>query len=146
MGWTAYWKRPTELPATEFAAATRDCAKLLADLDVRLAGRDGTGKLIVSNESIVFNGAEGQSCEPFEIAQVEFDRRGRPDVRSFCKTERLPYTLAVQVCLIVLRHHLGDRLQVVSDGGPEEWDDARERVVKSLGYGRDFRLDAPDHA
>ena len=138
MGLTHSWRRPTELRAGAFAAAVEDVARVLAVIGVELAGFEGQGSPILQNDVIVFNGVGGFACEPFEIHQQEFDRRGRPETFSFCKTEGLPYDLAVKVALIVLRHHLGTSIEVSSDQCNETWHDARQLVFNVLGFGSDF--------
>lgn len=139
MGWTHHWKRETELPRKPFAAAVRDCQKVLPQIGITLAGFEGTGSPVFEDDVIVFNGAGG-ACEPFEIHQTEFDRRGRKIVWSFCKTEHLPYDLCVQVVLIVMKHHLGDAIVVTSDGTDNDWATARRTCQQHLGYGEEFRL------
>lgn len=139
MGLTHYWERPTELPKKPFAAAVEDLRRLIAGAGAELAGFDGTGSPICETEHVVFNGADGESCEPFEIRRIEFDRRGRPNVCSFCKSEGLPYDLFVRVALIVFRQHLGSQFEVRSDGNPDSWLQATALVQRVLGYGAGFR-------
>lgn len=141
MGLTHSWERPTELPANEFASAVRDIQKALARLDVPLAGFDGSGKPQFADDHLIFSGADGVTCEPFEIHQTEFDREGRATKISFCKTRRLPYDLAVKVALIVMKFRLGASFEVFSDESAESWIPARRVVQESLGYGNDFLLD-----
>ena len=138
MGLTHHWQRPTELPAEAFSAAAADCRLLLASTSIELADFDGTGQAILNDERIVFNGRVPQACEPFEIAAIEFDRRGRQEFFGHCKTGHLPYDLCVRAALIVLNHHLQESLRVSSDDS--EWDKAREWVSSTLGYGSDFHL------
>jgi hypothetical protein len=126
MGWTHYWKRSTELPPEKFAAAVRDCRKLLPALGIPLAGIDGNGIPHLADDGIAFNGVP--SCERFEIHQTEFDRRGRAVMWGFCKTEKLPYDLCVQAALIVLKHHLGDAIVVNSDGTENDWSAAPRTI------------------
>jgi len=141
MGWTHYWTRPTELPAASFTAAADDWRRVREATRVDLAGFDGTGQPRIDAEHIVFNGAAPRCCEPFEIARVEFDRRGRPTVASFCKTEGLPYDVCVQGALIILKHHLQETIRITSDGTDADWLAGRRLVRAELGYGMDFRLD-----
>lgn len=141
MSVTHYWRRSTELPEKPFARAVTDCEKLLGELGVALGGFDGTGQPIFDTDHIVFNGAHGQHGEAFEISRVEFDRRGRAEVRSFCKTEHLPYDMCVKVCLVILKHHLGDGITVTTDALDVDWADAIDAVHQSLGYGRGFSLE-----
>lgn len=129
MGYTIYWQRPTQLPADRFAAAVEDFRQMLPQLNVPLAGPHGKGSPVLDPQQITFNGPSPQCCESFDFRREEDDRRGDGIVRSFCKTQRLPYDLAVKAALLILRNHLGDQLVVSSDGGEEEWDEAR-RIVE----------------
>lgn len=139
MGYTINWRRAVELPADRFAAAVVDCEEVLSLLKVPLAGFEGVGPCIFEPDHIVINGQSPFSCEPFEVACVEFDRRGMGWTWSFCKTQLLPYDLCVKVALIILAHHLGELLAVGSDGTEEDWEEARRRVKEHKGYGADFR-------
>jgi len=140
MGLTHHWQRPTDLPTAVFRAAVEDCRSLLNSGLVEVAGFDGTGAPILNDERIVFNGQAPVACEPFEIAVVEFDRRGRPECIGHCKTEHLPYDLYVKAALIVFAHHLTDSFRVSSDADDRDWDDARSFVQDQLGYGQAFHL------
>jgi hypothetical protein len=141
MGWSHYWQRETELSVHTFAHAAEDCEKAMECIGVKLGGFDGNGKPIFDGEHVVFNGAGRTGCEPFEIARVEFDRRGRRAVLSSCKTERAAYDICVQTALIVFKHHLGHAIAVKSDGKDDDWEEARNICQESLGYGTDFKLD-----
>ena len=144
MGWSHHWSRPVELDPGAFSAAAQDVRAVIDRSGIDLAGFEGEGEPLIDDERIVFNGRRPGGCEPFEVARVEFDRRGREVVRSFCKTERQPYDLCVQAALIVFKHHVGDALQVTSDGDDASWDGARRRVREALGYGDDFAFSAQD--
>lgn len=143
MGITHHWKRPTELANGEFANAILDLRKLIDVAGLEIAGFDGTGHPILLPDHVVFNGPAPMSCEPFEVAQTEFDRRGRPEFYGHCKTQRLPYDIAVKAALIILAHHLGPSISVTSDIGDDDWSEARELVQKHLGFGDGFRLSQP---
>jgi hypothetical protein len=140
MGWTHNWQHDTELPTEAFARAAEDCSRLLGQMTISLSGPDGTGQPVFRPDAIAFNGTKPLNCEPFEIHQVEFDRHGRRVVRSFCKTEHLPYDLCVQLALIVLKHQLANTLTVQSDGTDDDWAKARAQCQELLGYGEGFRL------
>jgi len=129
------------LPKEQFAEAVADCAKALQTTNIPLGGFDGSGNPVFSEEHIVFNGAKGSGCEPFEIARVEFDRRGRDKVLAFCKTEKTPYDICVQVSLVIFKHHLGDAIGVSSDGTDENWQEAKNICQECLGYGMNFKLE-----
>ena len=89
---------------------------------------------------ITFNGARGHGCETFEIRATAEARPGDVLSRSFCKTEGAPYDICVKVALVILKHHLGDRITVASDADDRDWNDARHICQESLGYGADFPL------
>ena len=140
MGWTHYWERETELPQEAFEKAVKDCRVLLAAVDVPLAGSHAEGEPVFRGDGIVFNGIKGHDCEPFSIKLVEVSRRPGKLVFSYCKTQKLPYDLCVKCTLIILKHHLGDKIRVMSDFTDEDWNDARNLCQGCLGYGLDFEL------
>ena len=141
MGLTHSWLRPTELPATPFAAAVKDIRLVVSAAGVLLAGIEGRGEPILLDDTVVFNGAHGTGCESFEIHLVEFDRRGKAETFSFCKTQCLPYDVAVKAALIILKHHLGEMLRVFTDEPDNAWSEARQLVVRTVGFGEKFKLD-----
>lgn len=141
MGWTHYWRRPTELEEKQFLAAGEDCRKVCLASKVPLAGFGGTGEMVCDGEKIEFSGAEA-SCEPFSIGRIQFDRLGRTHVTGFCKTEKLPYDTCVMAVLIVLAHHFEGVIEVDSDGTDKDWEEARHLVQDTLGYGNTFVVGA----
>jgi len=141
MGWTHYWRRAAELPTTEFEAAVADCREILEASGISLRGGQDSDAPWLTGDEIVFNGAEGAGCEPFVFGRVQQARPGRDVVRGYCKTEHMPYDLVVQCCLVVLKHHLGDAVQITSDSGDEGWKGARRLCEECLGYGSSFALD-----
>ena len=52
-----------------------------------------------------------------------------------------PYDLAVTVCLVIAKHHLGSGITIHSDGTMENWQEAIQMCSHFLGYGEDFTLD-----
>ena len=54
--------------------------------------------------------------------------------------EHCPYDICVQAALIIFKHHLGDFINVSSDGKGSDWDRARQSCEEHLGYGSDFIL------
>ena len=86
------------------------------------------------------------SYESFSFPRVmrlhgweEPDEQGR--FFACCKTAFRPYDLAVTAFLVIAKHHLGDQIRVTSDGGPQQWFDAKLLCSMVLGYGLDVRLD-----
>ena len=68
----------------------------------------------------------------------EPDKNGR--YFNFTKTAFKPYDLAVNVCLIIIKHHLGDKIVVSSDGEMKEWQDAIDICQNAFGYGKEFTV------
>jgi len=140
MGWTHYWKREVELPAEEFKEAVKDCEIILSKIDVPLTGPMSKGNPICNSKEIIFNGIKGQDCEPFSIKISEQPRRSDQLVFSYCKTEKLPYDICVKSVLIILKHYLGENIEIMTDGTIEDWSDAIDICMQGLGYGKDFSL------
>jgi len=141
MGLSHYWKRETELPPDAFARAVVDSLKVVDVLAIPLAGINGAGEPIFSPDMIAFNGGSGKGCEPFEIHQTEFDRRGRSQFTQSVKTNFAPYDLCVRVVLICLKNQLGPAIRVMSDSSENEWQNAKELCQRALGYALDFHLE-----
>ena len=57
------------------------------------------------------------------------------------KTAYKPYDLAVNVCLVIAKHHLGKHIKVSSDGEMNNWEEGIQLCQHFLGYGDDFTLD-----
>lgn len=57
------------------------------------------------------------------------------------KTNYKPYDLAVNVVLIIAKHHLKNDIVVYSDGDDSNWIEGVQLVQHFLGYGEDFKLD-----
>ena len=60
------------------------------------------------------------------------------------KTAYKPYDLAVTVCLVIAKHHLGEDILIHSDGSMENWHEAMMLCHHFLGYGKGFSLDDED--
>lgn len=58
----------------------------------------------------------------------------------FCKTAFKPYDLAVTACLMIIKHRLGETVEISTDGDDENWAEARNCVFHLLGYGQDLHI------
>lgn len=58
-----------------------------------------------------------------------------------CKTAFRPYDWAVTAFLVIVKHYLGDKIIVQSDGELPQWQDAMLLCQIELGYGMEFKLD-----
>ncbi len=88
------------------------------------------------------------SHETFSLEQKlseipQWKKEHKPDRLIFecTKTAFKPYDLAVNVCLIIAKHHLGDAIKVTSDGDAENWQEGMQLCQHFLGYGEEFCLD-----
>jgi hypothetical protein len=145
MGYTHYWDRSSVLPRQQFLAAADDCRRLCDALKIPLGDAKGEGLPIFNTDTLCFNGrVDTGGWEPFRVDRVRRLRDARePHVgswwSSFCKTNRLPYDLCVQGCLIVLSHHFTkSHFRVSSDGDSQDWHNARDACQRALGYGIDW--------
>lgn len=57
------------------------------------------------------------------------------------KTAYKPYDLAVNVCLVIAKHHLKDQIIIHSDGTRKQWQDAIQLCEHFLSYGEELDLD-----
>jgi hypothetical protein len=65
------------------------------------------------------NGKGIDACEAFELR--EHYGQNLRDFKGYCKTNGLPYDTVVTACLAVLKHRLGDAIQLHSDGNRHDW-------------------------
>lgn len=137
--YTHHWYRAQrEFPTTQFKKAVEDFTKLLPhfkNIGITLAGGDGEGKPAITPEEIIFNGKDAEGYETFHMPRQDDESRQCDDgIFGFTKTSRMPYDLAVTSALLILKHHLKDKIRVGSDGSIEEWNEAVQLVKKVLGY------------
>lgn len=126
MGYTHYWgfkgkvapkdlKDGKEKFATASARVVRAVNLLQEKGVVELAGGSGRGPVIINENEILFNGKGAESCESFWIGvNVHNIWDG------FCKTERLPYDIAVCLTLLIFKDVFGDDFSYSSDGVTKE--------------------------
>lgn len=150
MGYTHYIYRSKSLDKSKFSLAAEDCKKLITAAEkhhVYVAYEfNQTDKLPECNENMIrFNGLRDEGHETFyverEYQAEKWEEEKRGKYFSFCKTAEKPYDLLVCACLIVLKHYFGNKIIVHSDGGNEDWKNARVLCQETLGYGEDFLLD-----
>ena len=145
MGYTHYWYQAPQLDQDTFAKAAGDCRTVCEKLDIPLADADGRGNPVFGEEFIAFNGRGEHAYEGFIVDRLfSVESHDDPDEHGryfdFCKTAHRPYDLAIQCCLIVLKHYFGDQFKVKSDGEQADWAPAMEACQAALGFGQDFKL------
>ena len=150
MGYTHYWYRTAVLNAEKFEKAVEDCNLVCEELDTKIQYEwDEPKSPVFGAKQIRFNGVgEDDGYETFNILQKFKSPSWRKDedakkrlVFNFCKTANKPYDINVTCCLVVFKHHFGDDFEVRSDGESKDWQEARDKCEKILGYGADFKLD-----
>jgi hypothetical protein len=80
----------------------------------QVKGGDGTGRPIIDNDQIIFNG-DGSKGEDHET--MVLDRNGNGF--QFCKTARKPYDRFVKAVLVVANYYAPGALEVTCDGDDE---------------------------
>ena len=146
MGYTHYWTFPKSkkgtLAETEkaYQLAISQCRRVVKGYNaevtaiggdtLRLSG-DTVSSEVDQYKGINFNGTDDLSHEDFylneHLKQNEFN---------FCKTARKPYDIVVTACLSILKHYLGDRIEVSSDGDFSDWNlgtDLAKRILDIEG-------------
>lgn len=138
MGHTHYWRRPCDLPIGAFEAIADDFEKIKPLLGVDILDES-------DEDAIWFNGVGDDEFETFVFArsftpQSWQEPDGEERYYDFCKTARKPYDLAVQVALIIIKHHLPN-ISVSSDDALSGWTKAIWLCQDVLRYGESFELD-----
>ena len=135
-----FWKRRGPFSPDKFAAAVRDFVRVYEDSfqDI-LAGWEGSGNPVLLDKQISFNGVDPQTGDTFSITV-----KGEAGQFS-CKTQGFPYDEAVRCCLIILRHHLPEEIEIGStDRGKMKWRKAQNLVNEVLELEDEFVLDTVD--
>ena len=94
-GFSRYWENPdgfTDEQWTAFTAKAKQIIQAAARKKIVLAGGNGTGKPVVDDKVVMFNGANPDGYETCTI-QREGDKFG------FCKTAQKPYDVVVKAIL-----------------------------------------------
>ena len=82
-----------------------------------------------------------ETCNDGSTYEKEPDKDHKAKYFAFTKTAFKPYDLAVNVCLIIAKHHFGEKIIVHSDGTMENWEEGMQLCQHFLNYGDDFKLD-----
>ena len=83
--------------------------------------------------------------EPFNFEdRIKSDKQSPNEnglYRRHVMTDFKPYDLAITSCLVIAKEHLGDNMQISSDGKMAQWNDAMQLCDHFLFYGSKFTLD-----
>jgi hypothetical protein len=127
MGYTHYWAYRPDHPAyrQEWPAIVDAAGRIAAHLrqaGITIAGPAGHGQPRLDLASgVSFNGdaAAELDCEPFTLAPPQETTDASQAVSTFCKTNRLPYDVAVAGLLLFCQQLVPQVFTIASDG---EWD------------------------
>jgi hypothetical protein len=142
MGYTHYWHidydKATYEQLGKWALDTQKLVAAARERGIKIGGQDhwdgrtwsgpDEGTEEFTEKYVLFNGVEDEAHEGFYVAL----RPGDPDdlVAWFCKTERKPYDVVVAAAVLRLKHHLGDAVDIGSDG--RERDEAQWQPALDL--------------
>lgn len=128
MGYTHYWSfkkaERGQIVKTEknYQRAVLECTKVIQYYSRVFRGLSGFSPHAPID---LYRGLEVNSSqrigvgEPFTLRE----RYALNKIPDFCKTNRLPYDTVVTACLIILKHRLGEMIEVKSDGRQDDWND-----------------------
>lgn len=128
MGYTHSWTyNKSNNDEEQFAKAVKEIKKLLAAQELKnipLCGADNAVPILEDDE-VFLNGVGDEGHEDFYINVNKHER-------SFCKTARKPYDLAVMLCLIAFANNLKDFTFRSNGDYDEEWLPAREIYEREI--------------
>lgn len=148
MGFTFHWsfknapRGEASQTETNYQLAIRQCQRVLRTYNSELKSENPKHPNRLSGYSVHtkvdsygglnFNGTQDESCEEFSMREHFSENES-----DFCKTNRRAYSQCVAACLIILKHYLGDLIEVSSDGrDSKDWTqglDLASRVTKIKG-------------
>lgn len=109
--------RPRVVNDSLWSFIVEDFQTLYDHMKDTLGGSAGEGKptIDINEDVILFNGIGDKACEDFRFRKIDHDRP------FYIKTGKLPYDLAVQVGLLILKRYLPD-LRIETQGTKEDWE------------------------
>jgi hypothetical protein len=150
MGYTNYWtchkaKHGNAKKAEEtYQLAIRQCQRVVKSYNKQLKALDPKHPARLSGYTahcdvseyggLNVNGVADLACESFTMREhwnenTDFD---------FCKTNERPYDVVVKACLLIMKHYMGDLIEISADDGGDQSDwmnayELVERVTKIKG-------------
>lgn len=129
MGYTHYWtfKKAPKGAATKTEATYKkaliECQKVVKAYYAVNGGISGftAHTKLGQYGGLAVNGKGEEGHEAFVMPEHYNDNFERSSF-GFCKTAQKPYDVVVVACLAVLKHRLGDLIEVRSDGYPSDWE------------------------
>ncbi len=149
MGYSHSWYRDKEIEAAEMSLIVADFIQLRKSFPKKSEVVDASDFKGAARD-IAFRG-KFVTCEPMIFCRVSSARcitqeRAREPWQvgkyfEFCKTDKMPYDLAVQSLLIIVKNRLVSGIRVFTDGSDTNWLNAKEFCDNFIGYGRNFFID-----
>jgi hypothetical protein len=119
MGYTITWIHNRAFTTQEWGLI-REAAINVFNRLKQVKGGDGTGRPVIDNSDIIFNGdrAKEEDHETFQLTKCDSGHQ-------FCKTARKPYDRYVKAILVIANYYAPGALEVTCDGDNEEgcWDE-----------------------
>jgi hypothetical protein len=138
MGYTHYWEfripKRTESRKTEdlYQKAVLECSRIVKAYYAVNGGLSGftAHTPLGAYGGLKVNGKGEEAHEDFTLRE-HYKQNLEDDAWGFCKTARKPYDIVVVACLIVLKHRLGNLIDVSSDGYVDDWEEGL-RLAKNI--------------
>ncbi len=133
MGYEHSWKLDKVMTREQYRNIVRDFRIILPHLEVKKGLiKDGNQNRyirdhsIINDETIMFNAeAEGEA--------FRFKRTGYETLQNSCKTNNLPFDVAVNVVLLIAKKHLRHDIHITTDGETKHWRKALLLCQYALG-------------
>jgi hypothetical protein len=146
MGYTHYYKTTPTIPLDKWVRLKIAVSKLLdgvADIQFEYNKAE---PIVIDDKEIRFNGIGDDGHETLYLSRestpAEWDT-DKSTVFNFCKTAYKPYDRYVTAVLTLAKIHLGDDIEISSDGGVADWQEGISFINEKLG--KDYAmLENPD--
>ena len=127
MGYSHYFNNK-ELSRSKFLLFSDQCKRIIniakeQGIEVKYDSYDNAEPLL-RNDEVQFNGIEDEGHETFIL-------KADPNA-DFCKTKQKPYDDVVTACLLAWKMIFRSKVDVRTDGTPEDWSAGFELYRKAL--------------
>ncbi len=133
MSYEHFWKLDETMTREVFRRVVRDFKVVLPHLEVRkgLIQDSGTTRFIrdhsVMNDNVIMFNAEAEG------EALWFQRLGSYSLQHSCKTNNLPYDVAVNCVLLIAKRYLKHGIHINTDGETKDWRKALLLCQYALG-------------
>lgn len=114
----------------KYIKAIKECTKVIRHYSETFGGLSGFSAHSDKYAGLKVNGSERVgACEDLVLRE----HYSQNESFNFVKTAMYPYDTVVTACLIILKHRLGDLIEVSSDGNADDWNDGLILARSVLG-------------